>query len=212
MALARLGDTEKGAPNPFPQRGTRPALMDLSRAGVSLNTESSLSMSATVKPEINEWSELLTAVESNEGVSKFPMEVLRRLEGRQRVGKHILSSIEDKLRTLGLGHLPTELPNRQQQTVLLYRVGTPASALIQAIQAGLNESPSNQVYELLHRVNTLPDPDDVVSKEEIASTAAEDLLPAVLKLLQKSGMATTTAVPKKPVEGKVFDITDLLAK
>lgn len=167
-------------------------------------------MSTAIKPQITDWHELLTAVENNEGVFRVTMETLRRLEGRQRVGKHILSSIEDKLKTLGIGHLPKELPNRQQQNVLLYRVGTPASVLVQAVQEGLTESPSPEAYDILRRVNTLPDPDDVVSKEEIAATATEDLLPAVLKLLQSTGMATTAQPKAQP--GTVVDITDLLAK
>lgn len=170
-------------------------------------------MSTAITPQVSDWHELLTAVESNEGVFRVTMETLRQLEGRQRVGKHILSSIEDKLKTLGIGHLPKELPNRQQQTVLLYRVGTPASSLVQAVQEGLTESPSTEAYQFLRRLNTLPNPDDVVSKEEIALTASEDLLPAVLKLLQSAGMATTAGrSSSKSTEGQVLDITDLLAK
>lgn len=146
--------------------------------------------------EITDWHELLTAVESNQGVHRVPMETLRRLEGRQRVGKHILSSIEEKLKTLGLGHLPQELPNRQQQTVLLYRVGTPASALVQAVQNGLTESPSTEAFDFLRRLNTLPDPDDVVSKEDLADDL-QDATHAVLALLRK--------VKPDPFEGPVKD-------
>lgn len=146
--------------------------------------------------EITDWHELLTAVESNQGVHRVPMETLRRLEGRQRVGKHILSSIEEKLKTLGLGHLPQELPNRQQQTVLLYRVGTPASALVQAVQKGLTESPSTEAFDFLRRLNTLPDPDDVVSKEDLADDL-QDATHAVLALLRK--------VKPDPFEGPVKD-------
>lgn len=160
-------------------------------------------MSTAIKPTqgISDWHELLAAVESNEGVHRVTMETLRRLEGRQRVGKHILSSIEDKLATLGLGHLPRELPNRQQQTVLLYRVGTPASALIQAVQNGLTESPSTEAFDFLRRVNTMPDPDDIVSREEITEEV-QDATAAVLALLRKvnpdplGGTATTDNVVK----------------
>jgi len=138
------------------------------------------------------------------------METLRRLEGRQRVGKHILSSIEDKLNTIGLGHLPQELPNRQQQSVLLYRVGTPASLLVDAVRDSLTESPSSEAYNILVRLNTLPDPDDVVSKEEIHDTAQE-LLPHVLKLLRSAG-ADTGPIKSLPSSENVVDITTILAK
>ena len=102
-------------------------------------------MSTAINPHqaIADWQDLRSAVEKNHGVFRVRMETLRQLEGRQRVGKHILSSIEDKLNTLGIGHLPKELPNRQQQTVLLYRVGTPASVLVDAVREGLTESPSS---------------------------------------------------------------------
>jgi hypothetical protein len=173
-------------------------------------------MSTAITPQqISDWQDLRAAVESNHGVHRVPMETLRRLEGRQRVGKHILSSIEDKLNTLGLGHLPKELPNRQQQSVLLYRVGTPASVLIQAVHEGLKESPTAEAYDILVRLNTLPDPDDVVSKEEIQDTAQE-LLPAVLRLLQSAGATTPIplreAVARHNTLGKVVDIKTASSK
>jgi hypothetical protein len=165
-------------------------------------------MSTAFKPSqaIADWHELLSAVESNQGVHRISMETLRRLEGRQRVGKHILSSIEDKLKTLGLGHLPSELPNRQQQTVILYRVGTPASALVQAVQNGLNESPSSEAFEFLRRLNTLPDPEDVVSKEEIASEV-QDATEAVLALLRR---VKPTPPDDSVKDGNVYDLTAML--
>ncbi len=142
-------------------------------------------MSTALKSQrIIDWHELLSAVEEMDGVHRVSMETLRRLEGRQRVGKHILSSIEGKLKTLGLGHLPQELPNRQQQTVLLYRVGTPASELVQAVQHGLTESPSSEAFDILRRVNSLPDPDDVVSKDEIAGDL-NDATEGLLALLRR---------------------------
>lgn len=131
---------------------------------------------------INTWPELRSAVETNEGIAKIPMEKLRELEGRQRVGKHILSAIEDRLATMGLGHLPEELPNRQQQYVLLYSFGTPASEVIESVRKGLTEPASDTTYEYLHRLNSVPDPDSVVSREEF-SEAIETTARSVLDLL-----------------------------
>lgn len=164
-------------------------------------------MSTAITPEVSvtDWHDLLTAVESNQGVHRVRMETLRQLEGRQRVGKHILTTISEKLKTLGLGHLPQELPNRQQQYVLLYRVGTPASTLVQAIQNGLTESPSTEAFDFLRRLNTLPNPDDVVTKEEIASDA-QDAVEAVLALLRRVKDPTEGAPP----QGNVYDLTQLL--
>ncbi len=157
-----------------------------------------------MKPQaVSDWHELLSAVESDQGVHRVTMETLRRLEGRQRVGKHILSSIEDKLKALGLGHLPQELPNRQQQIVLLYRVGTPASVLIQAIQNGLNESPSSEAFDFLRRINSLPDPEDILSREEIAEDV-QDASEAVIALLRRV-MPETDRVGVRDV----YDLTTL---
>lgn len=172
-----------------------------------------MSTPITTPKEIASWQDLRAAVENHHGVFRIRMEVLRQLEGRQRVGKHILSSIEEKLTTLGLGHLPKELPNRQQQNVLLYRVGTPASVLVDAVREGLTESPSSQAYDILVRLNTLPDPADVISKEEIQDTAQE-LLPAVLKLLRSTGAepSTVSAITPQRKPADVVDLTTLLAK
>lgn len=169
---------------------------------------------APANVKLNNWHELLTAVESNQGVHRVTMETLRQLEGRQRVGKHILKEIEEKLATLGLGHLPEELPNRQQQPVLLYRLGTPASEAVQAIRNGLTESPSESAFRVLHRLNALPDPETVVSREEV-SEAAKDATRAVLGLLlQVSGPESVAGLSEhngNGANGRV-DITELLTQ
>jgi hypothetical protein len=43
----------------------------------------------------------------------------------QRLGVHVLASIDRKLRGIGLGHLPAELPTRQADWVILYQFATP---------------------------------------------------------------------------------------
>ena len=158
-----------------------------------------------------EWSGLLTAVENNQGVHRVTMETLRQLEGRQRVGKHILKGIEEKLRTLGLGHLPKELPNRQQQTVLLYRIGTPASEVIEAVEASLaGGAASESAFRALHRLNTLPDPETVVSRQEIAETA-KDATRAVLDLLLAVNGEETTTTPENGNGSRDrLDLTELV--
>lgn len=133
---------------------------------------------------VSDWQDLILAVDSNEGIQRVSMATLRQLEGRQRVGKHVLSAIEDKLASLGLGHLPEALPNRQQQSVLLYRVGTPASEVIQAVRQGLTEPVNDTTYTYLHRMNTLPDPATVVSKEELGATL-EQTAKSLLDLLSQ---------------------------
>lgn len=150
---------------------------------------------------ITTWPELLNAVESNHGIKKVPMAILRQLEGRQRVGKHILNDIEEKLSILGLGHLPLELPNRQQQSVMLYRYGSPASELVRAVTQGLTEPVEDSTYEYLYRLNASPDPESVVSKEEF-SEAVQHTAQSVLNLLNQVNPAeeaasTPTTAPEK---------------
>lgn len=135
--------------------------------------------------KLNDWQELLALVENHQGVHRVSIETLREIEGRKRVGKHILSTIEDKLTSLGLGHLPETLPNRQQQQVVLYRLGTPASEVIHAVREGLTQPTSDSAFEALHRLNASPDPAKVVSKEEV-NEAVQDATRAVLDLLRLS--------------------------
>lgn len=165
---------------------------------------------ATNTHTILNWPELLSTVEQNSGVIKVPMATLRQLEGRQRVGKHILSAIEDKLETLGLGHLPEELPNRQQQSVVLYRSGTPAAELIQAVQRGANEPVSDATFEHLYRFNAVPDPDMVVSRAEVGR-AIEQTAQSVLELLgQVRATPPPTAPSPSPTVG--IDLTTLVSE
>lgn len=142
-------------------------------------------MSANTK--LATWHDLRSTVDTQNGVHRVTMETLRELHGRQRVGKHILLQIEDKLRTLGIGHLPQELPNRQQQAVLLYALGTPASEVISAILTG---DATDVAYTWLYRLNTLPDPSEVVSKSEVNATL-EGTLKSVMAMLEKTQSTET---------------------
>lgn len=141
-------------------------------------------MSTATEQNINHWTKLLANVETNNGVVRVSMVTLRELEGRQRVGKHILNAIEEKLNTLGLGHLPKELPNRQQQQVVLYKFGTPIAELIDALQAGKSEPVSETTYQHMHRFNSIPDPDSVVARDTIGERL-EETAQSVLQLLQE---------------------------
>lgn len=156
------------------------------------------------------WPELLSTVEQNSGVIKVPMATLRQLEGRQRVGKHILSAIEDKLETLGLGHLPEELPNRQQQSVVLYRSGTPAAELIQAVRRGVDEPVSDATFEHLYRFNAVPDPDTVVSRAEVGR-AIEQTAQSVLELLGQVRATDHSVAPSSPKTVGI-DLTTLVSE
>ncbi len=139
--------------------------------------------------EVRNWTELVDAVRANDGVAQVPMETLRRLEGAQRLGVHVLTAISAKLATMGLGHMPDSLPNRQDQDAVLYLNSTSAGELVSAIRNGMRDARAvRRVYEYMHRLNTSPEPSEVIHREEFAdklSLAAE----AVLELLEGQGMA-----------------------
>lgn len=133
------------------------------------------------------WAELVKAIDAEDGVALVPMETLRRLEGAQRLGVHVLKAIGARLGTLGLGHMPETLPNRQDQEAILYRYGTPASEVIAAVRNGLT-SPQDvkNTYQALHKLNTAPETTEIVHRadmEQSLTTAAE----AVLSLLGPTG-------------------------
>jgi hypothetical protein len=112
-----------------------------------------------------------------------PMETLRRLDGAQRLGVHVLKAIGGRLGTLGLGHMPEDLPNRQDQDVILYQYGSPASEVISAVRTGLKDANGiRSTYQALYRLNATPDSSKVVHRDVLGdklTTAAK----AVMELL-----------------------------
>lgn len=133
---------------------------------------------------VTTWAELLKAVEENNGLNRVTMATLRELEGAERLGKHVLTSIATKLSQLGLGHLPEELPNRQDQPVMIYQVGTPAADAIRAIRMTLLTGIVDMsLYHVLIQLNKLPDPTQVLMRDQVKATANE-AVDVVIKLLR----------------------------
>lgn len=141
----------------------------------------------SIRPDASTWADLVKALDEHEGVALVPMETLRRLEGAQRLGVHVLNSIANRLGTLGIGHMPDELPNRQDQSAILYRFGTPASEVISAIRVGLKSAQDvRNTYHALYKLNATPEVAEVVHREVLddkLTTAAQ----AVLELLGPGG-------------------------
>jgi hypothetical protein len=61
------------------------------------------------------------------------MGALRDAHGAGRLGIHVRTNISKELATRGLGHYPTELPDNQWQSVRVFKNGTPAADLINAV-------------------------------------------------------------------------------
>lgn len=149
---------------------------------------------------VTTWAELLKTVEEGNGLNRVTMATLRELEGAERLGKHVLTSIATKLSQLGLGHLPEELPNRQDQPVMIYQVGTPAADAIRAIRMTLLTGIVDMsLYHVLIQLNKLPDPTQVLMRDQVKATANE-AVDVVIKLLRdlNPGVELSDLTPPRP--------------
>ena len=63
---------------------------------------------------------------------ELQMAILRDAYGAMRLGVHIREAISDRLKSLGIGHYPSNLPENQWSPVRLYRLGSPVAKLITA--------------------------------------------------------------------------------
>lgn len=152
------------------------------------------------------WTDLLSSVESNDGVLQVTMETLRQLEGAQRLGVNVLSTIDDRLSALGFGHLPLELPTKGQSFVVVYRVGTPAADTIDALREGITTAGQSS-YEAMRRLNATTSSLDADKAEELQEEV-EDLRHkaarvshAVMEIMSES-QAVDTSNLKKEVNGQ----------
>jgi len=150
---------------------------------------------------VTTWAELLRSVEESDGLKRVTMTTLRELEGAQRVGKHVLTAIDTKLSQLGLGHLPDELPNRQEAPVMLYRVGTPAADAIRAIRMTLLTGVVDMsLYHVLLQLNKMPDPTQVLLRGTVEESA-NGAIDAVTRLLHELSPGTRLLeAPMRPEE------------
>lgn len=150
---------------------------------------------------VTTWVELLKSVEDNSGLKRVTMEMLRDLEGAGRMGPRVLAAIDTKLSQLGLGHLPDELPVRQEAPVMLYRVGTPAADAIRAIRMTmLTGDVDMSLYYVLIRLNKMPDPTQVLMREDVKESA-DSALEAVTRLLNDLSPGLRLSIsPRRPEE------------
>ena len=108
------------------------------------------------------WEELQDFVGQRGDVASVEMIVLRDIHDVKKLGIHVVTQISNKLKGVGLGHYPTDLPLYQEEYVRLYRLGTPTAELIGAVldpseenDAKLREIGSNGATELLDRIRAL---------------------------------------------------------
>lgn len=127
------------------------------------------------KIKYKSWNEIHKAVTEGNGVARFTMADLRDAEGATRLGHKIIQSIEAKMATLGMGHLPMEMTNRQESSVIVYAYGTPAAEVVQAVRNGLTDSVSDGVFIALARLNSTAETLQKVANEVAAEVVDKAL-------------------------------------
>ena len=84
-------------------------------------------------PEFENFEELDQLVRNSKGVLTVRMEQLRDAYGAGRLGRWVRQGIGKELAQRGLAHFPAELPENQWRHVRIYKNGTPAADLVQAL-------------------------------------------------------------------------------
>ncbi|WP_406153174.1 hypothetical protein OG217_05610 [Streptomyces sp. NBC_01023] len=99
----------------------------------------------------NSWADLDQTVRDRGGVLRVSMRDLRYLSGYERLKVRVLEQIKSQLADLGIGFLPEDLPGDQNAYVVLYKTGSEAGAVIDAVRNG---SSSHRAEAALRELNT----------------------------------------------------------
>ncbi|TDD62076.1 hypothetical protein E1263_05545 [Kribbella antibiotica] len=118
-----------------------------------------------------DWEALKKAVDAGGGVLRVVMWELRHLEDAGRLGVHVRASISRNLLGLGLAHLPKELPSYQEQEAVIYKLGTPAAAVVDAVAGESNK----EAEAALRRLNTSRDSEKLQAVTEKFAELSEIL-------------------------------------
>lgn len=130
--------------------------------------QGSIHRSMTWEDRSMTWDDLHTIVRERGGLYRLPMGTLREIGGFGRIGPNVRQVLSSQLASIGLGHLPAELPTSQEKTVLIYQYGTPAADVIAAVRGDVTDDAETALTQL----NTSRDIDKI--REATARTA--DLL------------------------------------
>jgi hypothetical protein len=83
--------------------------------------------------ELDSLEDLEKVVVENGNVASVMMWEVRDAYDAERLGVHVRAGIEKALAKLGLGHYPKEIPDRQDQVLRVFKLGTPVADLIGAV-------------------------------------------------------------------------------
>ncbi len=85
------------------------------------------------EPAYRDIDDVAQAVVDHGGLVTMRMSQLRDAHGAGRLGVHVRSGISAALAERGIGHYPEDLPADQIDDVRLYKLGSPAAELIEAV-------------------------------------------------------------------------------
>jgi|SRR6266571_1283723 len=118
--------------------------------------------------EFDSWAALDQVIKEHGGVLRVAMWALRDIDNYGRLGVRVLASIHERLGDIGVGHLPVDLPNNQDQTVLLYKLSSEAGAVVSAVRTG---AATPDAENALRKLNT----SDVVQAEKVKAAKLADV-------------------------------------
>lgn len=126
--------------------------------------------SVITKEKLSTWPEVVDAVNACGGVAVVTMETLRDIDGYGRLGTTVRQNIHKKLNTIGLGTIRNELPDNGAATLLIYRLGTPASHMIELMKSIHEGNPKDALYlaDALRNFNAMPNAYEVRSAVQTA--------------------------------------------
>lgn len=109
-----------------------------------------ISLEDKYEPKCATWQDLDDDVRAHSGVLRVRMADLRRLSGFTRLKVHVVAAISNKLHSIGLDHLPADLPRAWDQHVVVFKSGSEAGAVINAVRNGTS---SEEAERALRRLN-----------------------------------------------------------
>jgi hypothetical protein len=77
------------------------------------------------------WDEINEEVQKNGNLKTVTMETLREAMGVAKLGVNVRTQIRKKLASMGIGHIPEQLPTYQHEQVRLYKRGTDVGDMIE---------------------------------------------------------------------------------
>ena len=114
------------------------------------------------------YEELRRLVADDDGVHATRAQVLRDIEGAGRLGSNVRADISRKLAAQGMAHLPDDLPQYQEEEVILYLRDSAAAPVVQAVLHPnrdsariLRQLADNNAQETIRKIRELigPGPD-----------------------------------------------------